>query len=205
MAGPLQGLKVLEVAGIGPGPFCAMMLADMGADILRIDRHNSVGKDRDGSDFMKSGRKSILNRGRRSVALDLKSPAGVDAFMQLVDSADTLIEGFRPGVMERLSLGPDACHARNPRLVYGRITGWGQYGPLSRAAGHDINYISITGALHVIGRAEGGPVAPPAMIGDLGGGAMMLAFGIVSALLEAQRSGLLRSGGDELGGHDQGY
>ncbi|MBK4739079.1 CaiB/BaiF CoA transferase family protein [Noviherbaspirillum pedocola] len=189
MAGPLQGLKVLEVAGIGPGPFCAMMLADMGADILRIDRHDSVGKDRDGSDFMKSGRKSILNRGRRSVALDLKSPAGVDAFMQLVESADTLIEGFRPGVMERLGLGPDACHARNPRLVYGRITGWGQYGPLSQAAGHDINYISITGALHVIGRAEGGPVAPPAMIGDLGGGAMMLAFGIVSALLEAQRSG----------------
>jgi alpha-methylacyl-CoA racemase len=189
MAGPLQGLKVLEVAGIGPGPFCAMMLADMGADILRIDRHDSVGKDRDGCDFMKSGRKSILNRGRRSVALDLKSPTGVDAFMRLVASADALIEGFRPGVMERLGLGPDACHARNPRLVYGRITGWGQYGPLSQAAGHDINYISITGALHVIGRAEGGPVAPPAMIGDLGGGAMLLAFGIVSALLEAQRSG----------------
>lgn len=138
---------------------------------------------------MKSGRKSILNRGRRSVALDLKSPAGVNAFMQLVESADTLIEGFRPDVMERLGLGPDACHARNPRLVCGRITGWGQYGPLSEAAGHDINYISITGALHMIVRAEGGPVAPPAMIGDLGGGAMMLAFSIVSALLEARRSG----------------
>jgi alpha-methylacyl-CoA racemase len=188
MAGPLQGLKILEVAGIGPGPFCAMMLADMGAQILRIDRLDEVGKDRDG-EFLKPGRSSVLNRGRRSLALDLKSAQGVATFLQLVESADALIEGFRPGVMERLGIGPAPCHARNPRLVYGRVTGWGQDGPLSQAAGHDINYIAISGALHAIGRADSGPVAPPAMIGDIGGGGMMLALGIVSALLETQRSG----------------
>ncbi|ASW04184.1 CaiB/BaiF CoA transferase family protein [Paraburkholderia aromaticivorans] len=188
MAGPLQGLKIVEVAGIGPGPFCAMMLADMGAEVLRIDRLDAVGEDREVG-FMRPGRNSILNRGRRSVALDLKSAEGVATFLGLIDSADALIEGFRPGVMERLGIGPDVCHVRNPRLVYGRITGWGQDGPLNQAAGHDINYIAISGALHTIGRADGGPVAPPAMIGDIGGGAMMLAFGIVSALLEAQQSG----------------
>ncbi|KRB80993.1 CaiB/BaiF CoA transferase family protein [Noviherbaspirillum sp. Root189] len=188
MAGPLQGLKIVEVAGIGPGPFCAMMLADMGAEVLRIDRLDAVGKDREVG-FMRPGRNSILNRGRRSVALDLKSADGVETFLELIDSADALIEGFRPGVMERLGIGPEVCHVRNPRLVYGRITGWGQDGPLHQAAGHDINYIAISGALHTIGRADGGPVAPPAMIGDIGGGAMMLAFGIVSALLEARQSG----------------
>jgi len=189
VAGPLDGFKILEVAGIGPGPFCAMMLADMGAEVLRIDRPEFVGKDHDGH-FTRPGRKSILNRGRRSVAIDLKSSAGIDTFLRLTETADALIEGFRPGVMERLGIGPAVCHARNPRLVYGRVTGWGQDGPLSHAAGHDINYIAISGALHAIGRASSGPVAPPAMIGDIGGGAMMLAFGIVSALLEAQRSGL---------------
>lgn len=188
MAGPLQGLKIVEVAGIGPGPFCAMMLADMGAEVLRIDRLDAVGKDREVG-FMRPGRNSILNRGRRSVALDLKSAEGVATFLELIDSADALIEGFRPSVMERLGIGPDVCHVRNPRLVYGRITGWGQDGPLNQAAGHDINYIAISGALHTIGRADSGPVAPPAMIGDIGGGAMMLAFGIVCALLEARQSG----------------
>ena len=188
MAGPLQGLKIVEVAGIGPGPFCAMMLADMGAEVLRIDRLDAVGKDREVG-FMRAGRNSILNRGRRSVALDLKSAEGVATFLELIDSADALIEGFRPGVMERLGIGPEVCDVRNPRLVYGRITGWGRDGPLHQAAGHDINYIAISGALHTIGRADGGPVAPPAMIGDIGGGAMMLAFGIVSALLEARQSG----------------
>jgi alpha-methylacyl-CoA racemase len=189
MAGPLQGVKVVEFGGIGPGPFCAMMLADMGADVLRLDRKSDKGKDRDQPGFLLGGRRSVLNRGRRSIAVDLKSAEDRERVLALTDGADALIEGFRPGVMERLGLGPDVLLARNPRLVYGRMTGWGQDGPLARAAGHDINYIALSGALATIGRKTGGPVAPAAMVGDLGGGGMVLAFGLVCALLEARGSG----------------
>ncbi|WP_419912187.1 CaiB/BaiF CoA transferase family protein [Candidatus Poriferisodalis sp.] len=181
--GPLQGLKVIELAGIGPGPFCAMLLADLGADVVRIDRMapEDLGIDR--------GRKfNVLNRGRRSVAVDLKSPDGVETVLKLVSQADALIEGFRPGVTERLGLGPDDCLARNPKLVYGRMTGWGQEGPLSHAAGHDINYIALTGALHAIGPSEA-PSPPLNLVGDFGGGGMYLAFGVCAALLEARASG----------------
>ncbi len=180
MTGPLSGTKVIEIAGIGPGPFCAMMLADMGAEVVRIDRRSSAGE---GSKF------DVLNRGRRSLALDLKKQAAVTAILRMVRHADALIEGFRPGVMERLGLGPELCLERNPRLVYGRMTGWGQEGPLAQAAGHDINYISLTGALHAIGPNGGGPVPPLNLIGDFGGGGMLLAFGVVCAMLEAARSG----------------
>lgn len=189
MSGPLKGLKVIEFGGIGPGPFCAMMLADMGADVIRLDRKTDKGKDRDAPGFLFSGRRSVLHRGRRSAAVDLKSAADRDKVMSMIDDADALIEGYRPGVMERLGLGPDVLLARNPRLVYGRMTGWGQDGPLAQAAGHDINYIALSGALATIGRKAGGPVAPAAMIGDLGGGGMMLAFGIVCAILESRASG----------------
>ena len=181
--GPLQGLKVIELAGIGPGPFCAMLLADLGADVVRIDRMapEDLGIDR--------GRKfNVLNRGRRSVAVDLKSPDGVETVLKLVEKADALIEGFRPGVTERLGLGPDDCLARNPKLVYGRMTGWGQEGPLAHAAGHDINYIALTGALHAIGPSEA-PSPPLNLVGDFGGGGMYLAFGVCAALLEARASG----------------
>lgn len=177
--GPLQGVKVIEVAGIGPGPFCAMMLSDMGAEVVRIDRRSAAGR---------GASSDVLNRGRRSLALDLKKPEAVDAVLRMVERADVLLEGFRPGVMERLGLGPEVCLARNPRLVYGRMTGWGQEGPLSAAAGHDINYISLTGALHSIGPPGGGPVPPLNLIGDFGGGGMLLAFGIVCALLESRMS-----------------
>lgn len=179
--GPLSGIKIIEMAGIGPGPFCAMMLADMGADVIRIDRpggNNLLGLDYD-----------ILNRGRRSIALDLKTPEGVQTVLDLVEKADGLIEGFRPGVMEKLGLGPDVCLKNNPKLIYGRMTGWGQDGPLAKAAGHDINYIALTGALHAIGSKEGGPVPPLNLIGDFGGGAMYLGFGMVCGLLEAKSSG----------------
>ena len=189
MSGPLKGLKVIEFGGIGPGPFCAMLLADMGADVIRLDRKADKGKDRGQGAFLASGRRGVLHRGRRSVAVDLKDPQDKEKVLQLIDGADAIIEGYRPGVMERLGLGPDVLLARNPRLVYGRMTGWGQDGPMAQAAGHDINYIALSGALSTIGRAQGGPVAPPAMIGDLGGGGMMLAFGIVCALLEARNSG----------------
>ena len=181
--GPLQGIKVIELAGIGPGPFCAMLLADLGADVVRVDRMTpaDLGIDR--------GRKyNVLNRGRRSVAVDLKSPDGVETVLKLVEQADALIEGFRPGVTERLGLGPDECFARNPRLVYGRMTGWGQQGPMSHAAGHDINYIALTGALHAIGPSHA-PSPPLNLVGDFGGGGMYLAFGIAAALLEARTSG----------------
>jgi len=184
MAGPLTGYRILEIAGIGPGPFAAMLLADMGAEVIRVDRAQSVrgpAPDKPAGDLML--------RGRRNIALDLKNPDGVETLLQLVEKADAIIEGFRPGVMERLGVGPDVCLARNPRLVFGRMTGWGQDGPLAQAAGHDINYIALSGALATIGRKEGGPVAPAAMIGDLGGGGMMLAFGIVCAVLEARASG----------------
>ncbi|MDB5760171.1 MAG: carnitine dehydratase [Burkholderia sp.] len=183
MAGPLQGLKVVEMAGLGPAPFCAMMLADMGADVVRIERPaapNVTGA---------AGKFDVLARGRRVLALDLKNPAAISAVLALVEQADVLIEGFRPGVMERLGLGPDVCLARRPSLVYGRMTGWGQTGPLARAAGHDINYIAITGALHAIGTQAGTPVPPLNYVGDFGGGAMMLAFGVLCALHHARSSG----------------
>ena len=181
--GPLTGVKVVELAGIGPGPFCAMLLADLGADVIRVDRtaEEDLGIDR--------GRKySVLNRSRRSVAVDLKNPDGVETVLKLVESADALIEGFRPGVTERLGLGPDVCLERNPALVYGRMTGWGQEGPMAHAAGHDINYIALTGALHAIGGADK-PSPPLNVVGDFGGGGIYLAFGICAALLEARQSG----------------
>jgi alpha-methylacyl-CoA racemase len=180
MPGPLHGLRVLELAGIGPGPFCCMMLADLGAEVLRIDRPEGPpgGHPAD-----------VLGRGRRSVALDLKRSEAIDAALALVERADVLVEGFRPGVTERLGLGPDTCHARNPRLVYGRMTGWGQDGPLASVAGHDITYIALTGALWSMGRAGQRPVPPLNLVGDFGGGGMLLAYGIMAALFEAQRSG----------------
>ena len=184
MSGPLSGMKVLELAGIGPGPFCCMMLADLGANILRVDRIEpfDLGLPLD--------RKfDVLARGRRSIGLDLKQANAVAIVMELVDKADVLVEGFRPGVAERLGIGPEPCLACNPRLVYGRITGWGQDGPLAQTAGHDINYIALTGALHAIGRAGQAPVPPLNLIGDYGGGGMYLAFGILSALYERSVSG----------------
>ena len=179
-SGPLAGLRILEMAGIGPGPFAAMMLADMGADIVRVDRKVPG--------FLGGGG-TIIDRGRRSMALDIKAPGAQDILLKLVGRCDALIEGFRPGVMERLGLGPEPCLAINPRLVYGRMTGWGQQGPLSAAAGHDINYIALTGALHAMGHADRPPTPPLHRLGDLGGGGMMLAFGIVCALHESGRSG----------------
>jgi alpha-methylacyl-CoA racemase len=179
----LSGVKIVEVAGIGPGPFAAMLLADMGADMLHIDRVESVARGFD------PGAAPVMDRGRRSVGVDLKNPDGVETVLRLVEQADALIEGFRPGVMERLGLGPDVCLGRNPRLVFGRMTGWGQDGPLAHAAGHDINYISLAGALAHFGRAGAKPTPPINLIGDFGGGGMFLAFGVVCALLEAQRSG----------------
>jgi len=184
MSGPLSGLRVLELAGIGPGPFCGMMLADMGADILRVERLEAVDLG------LPVDRKfDVMARGRRSIGLDLKQASAIGIAMELVEKADVLIEGFRPGVAERLGIGPQACLARNPRLVYGRITGWGQDGPLAQSAGHDINYIAVSGALHAIGRAGQAPVPPLNLVGDFGGGGMYLAFGIVCALHERNASG----------------
>ena len=179
--GPLDGIKVIELQGIGPGPFCGMMLADMGAEIIRIDRASSVGRPAAAAD--------ILARGRRSIAVDLKNPDGVETVLKLIDGADVLIEGFRPGVTERLGLGPDECLLRNEKLIYGRMTGWGQTGDMASVAGHDINYISLSGALHAIGNAGGRPVPPLNLIGDFGGGGMLLAFGITAALHERNQSG----------------
>jgi len=180
MSGPLRGFKVIEFAGIGPAPFCAMMLADMGAEVIRIERampsEHSPGRD-------------PLLRSRRSVTLNLKHADGVATALRLIEKADVLIEGFRPGVAERLGIGPEVCLARNPRLIFGRVTGWGQDGPLARAAGHDINYISLTGALHLIGPAGGKPTMPLNLIGDFGGGGMLLLSGILAALLEARQTG----------------
>lgn len=182
--GPLQGLKVIELASIGPGPMCAMLLADLGADVVRVDRIEPSGLG-----VPMARRHDVNGRNRRSVALDLKAPEGREAVLRLIDKADVLIEGFRPGVTEKLGLGPADCHARNPGLVYGRMTGFGQAGPLSAAAGHDLNYIALTGALHAIGPAGGKPVPPLNLVGDYGGGALYLAFGLMSALWERQRSG----------------
>lgn len=183
-SGPLAGLKVIELGGIGPGPFCAMLLADMGADVLRLDR--IVPSD---SGVHMDYRFNLLHRGRRSVAIDLKRPEAVELVYRLTASADAALEGFRPGVAERLGIGPDNLLARNARLVYGRMTGWGQDGPLAQAPGHDMNYISLSGALHAIGERGGPPVPPLNLVGDFGGGAMYLAFGMVCAMLEAARSG----------------
>ena len=176
--GPLSGLKIVEFAGIGPGPFCGMLLSDLGADVVRVDRKGS-------------GRASpadVTSRGRRSVALDLKSPDAIEAVLKLLESADGLIEGFRPGVMERLGLGPDVVLKRNPKLVFGRMTGWGQFGPYAKAAGHDMNYIAITGALHAIGTTDK-PVPPLNLVGDFGGGALYLAFGLMAGIIHARETG----------------
>ncbi len=182
--GPLHGLRVVELASIGPGPMCAMLLADLGADVIRIDRLEPSGLG-----VPMNQRFDVNARSRRSAALDLKSAAGRDAVLRIVERADVLIEGFRPGVAERLGLGPADCQARNPRLVYGRMTGFGQTGPLAHAAGHDLNYIALTGALDAIGPAGGAPVPPLNLVGDYGGGALYLAFGLMAALFERQSSG----------------
>jgi alpha-methylacyl-CoA racemase len=184
MPGPLNGFRIIELAGIGPGPFAGMMLSDMGAEVVRVDRAQSV---RDGATGRPLG--DVLARGRRSVAVDLKHPEGTETVLRLVEKADALIEGFRPGVTERLGLGPDDCLARNPKLVYGRMTGWGQTGPYAPTAGHDINYIALSGTLDLIGRKGEPPLAPLNLVGDFGGGGMLLAYGVVCGLLESGRSG----------------
>ncbi len=182
--GTLSGYKIVEFAGIGPAPMCAMLLADMGADVLRIDRAEDAALG-----ITLDAKYSLLGRGRKSVAIDLKQPEGVAAAMKLIEKADALLEGFRPRVMERLGLGPDECLKRNPKLIYGRMTGWGQEGPLAHAAGHDINYIALSGVLASIGRRGAAPVPPLNLVGDFGGGGLYLALGVVAGLLEAQKSG----------------
>ncbi|MEO7428666.1 MAG: CaiB/BaiF CoA-transferase family protein [Acidimicrobiales bacterium] len=181
--GPLAGLRVIEVAGIGPGPFCAMVLADLGADVVRIDRADAAEGGAGDVRF------DVLGRGRRSVAVDLKAPGGPEVVLRLAARSDALIEGFRPGVAERLGVGPAACLARNPRLVYGRMTGWGQDGPLAQSAGHDITYASVAGALAHIGRAGQPPTPPLNLVADFGGGGMLLALGLLAGMLHAQRAG----------------
>lgn len=182
--GPLAGVRIIEIAGIGPGPFAAMVLSDLGADVIRVDRADRVRPGRSAPTAA-----NVLARGRRSVGVDLKHPDGVELVLELVNAADALIEGFRPGVAERLGVGPDACLARNPRLVYGRMTGWGQDGPYAQMAGHDINYIALAGVLGAVGRAGEAPVPPVNLVGDFGGGGMLLALGVVAALFEARGSG----------------
>ncbi|SVA20834.1 uncharacterized protein METZ01_LOCUS73688 [marine metagenome] len=177
--GPLKGLKIIEMAGIGPGPFCGMVLADLGAEIIRVDRASAIGT---------GSKQEPSNRGKKSIAVDLKAKEGVEVVLKLVETADAIFEGFRPGVMERLGIGPEVCMARNNRIVFGRMTGWGQEGPLANAAGHDINYISLSGALAAIGRPGSPPVPPLNLIGDFGGGGMLLALGLVAALLESKES-----------------
>ena len=183
--GPLAGYRIVEIAGIGPGPFAAMMLADMGAEVIRIDRPQAVRGPAPSEPHY-----DVLLRGRRSIAIDIKNPDGLETLLALIQHADALIEGFRPGVMERLGVGPEVCLKRNPKLVFGRMTGWGQSGPLSGASGHDINYIALAGALAHFARAGEAPMPPLNMVGDFGGGGMLLAFGVVCALLEAQKSGM---------------
>jgi alpha-methylacyl-CoA racemase len=177
-SGPLAGVRIVEFAGIGPGPFCGMLLADMGADVVRIDRKGAPGGEPT----------DVTRRGRRSVALDLKDPASIAICLELIARSEALIEGFRPGVMERLGLGPDAALERNPALVYGRMTGWGQQGPLALAAGHDINYIAISGALHAVGTTEK-PIPPLNLVGDFGGGSLYLAMGLLAGILSARATG----------------
>jgi alpha-methylacyl-CoA racemase len=187
VTGPLTGTTVIELAGIGPGPFACMLLADMGAQVVRVDRRPSSHDTGPLAAAMRND--SILDRGRRSIALDMKDPRGVELVLDLVTGADVLIEGFRPGVAEKLGVGPDACRSKNRRLVYGRMTGWGQNGPLAQAAGHDLNYIALSGALHAMGSKDRPPMPPLNLVGDYGGGGMLLALGVIAALLEAQRSG----------------
>ena len=182
--GPLSGYRIIEIAGIGPGPFAAMMLADMGAEVIRVERAQSVK-----GAAPATAHWDTLLRGRKNIAIDLKNPQGVEALLQLVEKADAIIEGFRPGVMERLGIGPTECAKRNPKIVFGRMTGWGQDGPYAPLAGHDINYIALAGALAHFSRAGEAPVPPLNMVGDFGGGGMFLAFGVVCALLETQKSG----------------
>ncbi len=178
--GPLNGVRIVEFAGIGPGPFCGMLLSDQGADVIRIDRAGAGGK---------ANPRDVTGRGRRSIALDLKDPADVEVALRLMEKADGLIEGFRPGVMERLGLGPDVVLARNPKLVYGRMTGWGQTGTLAHAAGHDLNYIALTGALHAMGPKDRRPSPPLNLVGDYGGGALYLAFGLMAGIIHARATG----------------
>jgi alpha-methylacyl-CoA racemase len=178
--GPLEGIRIIEMASMGPAPFCAMVLADLGADVIRIDRLETAGQ---------GGASDVLNRSRRSIAMDLKHPASLALVLRLIERTDALIEGYRPGVMERLGLGPEVCLARNPRLVFGRMTGWGQSGPLAQRAGHDINFIATSGVLHAIGTAQGNPLPPLNLVGDFGGGGMLLAVGILSAILCARSRG----------------
>ena len=182
--GPLSGMKIVEIAGIGPGPFAAMLLADMGAQVIRVSRPGTTMLS-----MAENEKLDFFNRGKRSITLNLKDPRAIELVLKLIEGADGLVEGNRPGVMEKLGLGPDICLARNPRLVFGRMTGWGQDGPLANTAGHDINYIALTGALHAIGEKGGKPVVPLNLIGDFGGGGVFLAFGMVCAMLEASRSG----------------
>jgi alpha-methylacyl-CoA racemase len=186
MSGPLAGVRVLELAGIGPGPFAGMMLADMGAQVTRVDRIPDAKATAVQTLLRNDG---YVDRGRRSIAINTKEPRGVETVLRLVERSDILIEGFRPGVTEKLGLGPAACHARNPRLVYGRMTGWGQTGSLAQAAGHDLNYIALTGALHAMGPKDRPPAPPLNLVGDYGGGGMLLALGVVAALFEARQSG----------------
>ena len=187
MPGPLSHLTVIELAGIGPGPFACMMLADLGATVWRVDRLPGPPSRGGLEDLMRND--SIVDRGRHSIAVNMKDPRGVEAVLKLVERADVLIEGFRPGVAEKLGLGPAHCHARNPRLVYGRMTGWGQSGPLAQAAGHDLNYIALSGALHAMGPADRPPAPPLNLVGDYGGGGMLMVVGVLAAQAEAQRSG----------------
>ena len=179
--GPLSGVKIIEVGGIGPGPFCGMMLSDMGAEIIRVERKGGLS--------LSDPKYDLLTRNRKSISINLRDQQGVETLLKMIEQVDALQEGFRPGVMEKLGIGPDDCLKRNPRLVYGRMTGWGQEGPLARAAGHDINYIALSGVLHSIGRKDQCPVPPLNLVGDFGGGGMLLAFGMVCALLETQKSG----------------
>ena len=181
--GVLSGVRIVEIAGIGPGPFCGMLLADMDAEVILVERSGAKGG------MLDLGKNTIVNRGKRSVALDLKDPQAIEAVLRLIDRADGLIEGMRPGVMERLGLGPEVCLQRNPRLVYGRMTGWGQTGPIAQAAGHDLNYIALSGALWYGGEPGRPPLAPPTLVGDLGGGALYLAMGLLAGILRARSTG----------------
>ena len=181
--GPLQGIRVIELSGIGPGPFCGMLLADLGAEVVLVDRKGGA------LPFGAQPKHDLTRRGKRSIALDLKRPGAAEVVLRLLERADALIEGFRPGVMERLGLGPDVCLARNPRLVFGRLTGWGQHGPLAQAAGHDINYVALSGILNHGGHRDSAPSIPPTVVGDIGGGAMFMALGLVSGILRARETG----------------
>jgi alpha-methylacyl-CoA racemase len=181
--GPLQGTRIIELGGIGPGPFCGMLLADLGADVVLVDRKGGA------LPFNAQPKFDLTRRGKRSIALDLKQPGAAEVVLRLAETADGLIEGFRPGVMERLGLGPEACLARNPRLAYGRLTGWGQHGPLASAAGHDINYVALSGILYHGGHRDSAPAVPPTVVGDVGGGAMFMAVGLLAAILNARATG----------------